>query len=243
MQTDLYLARGRLVVRIKGRFILDECDSLKEAVQTAITPAVTHVLVDLAKTDFVDSAGLGTLVGVKMKANKVKARMTLLNPSAPVQDILAMSKLNEIFEIASGREADDLAGTLAAPENLLRTLGGTPEPVSPAAPSPESLKIEEAEAVPQSSTSSEVVEELCRNAVEALRRGSYDESIRFYRRALEIDTNYLPARNNLAIVYEKRPEWRQNALEQWEMVLRLSDQVGDSKHKERAEKHLRALRE
>jgi anti-anti-sigma factor len=243
MKTEIFLARGRLLVRIKGRFVLDECDAIKEVVQAAMTPAVSHVLVDLAKTEFVDSAGLGTLVGIKFKANKIKARMTLLNPSSAVEEILTMSKLSDIFEIASGQEADTLSSNVGLPENLLRTLGGAPETAAPSVQSAESLKIEEAEPRKGGADAAEMVEELCRNAVEALRRGSYEESIRYYRRALEINGDYLPARNNLAIVYEKRPEWRQSALEQWEIVLRLSDQLGDSKHKERAEKHLKALRE
>jgi anti-anti-sigma factor len=244
MKTEIFLDGGRLLVRIEGRFILDECDALKEALQSALIPAVSHVVVDLAGTEFIDSAGLGTLVRFKMQANQIKARMTLANPSAAVAEVLSMSKLNEIFEIASGDETMQLVSDLSTSGNLLRRIGGEEEAESAAPPvqSAADLKIEEAEPKRKAPNTNEFVEEICRSAVEALRRGNYEESIRFYRQALEMNSDYLPARNNLAIVFEKRPEWRDQAIEQWEIVLRLSEETGDTKHKQRAEKHLRELR-
>lgn len=243
MKSDIYLSEGCMLVAVEGRFVLDECDPLKKAVLAAVSPAVSQVLVDLSKTEFIDSAGLGTLVGIKMKANQIKARMALLNPSPAVEDVLLMSKLNEIFEIASGDEAGRQGASLATAENLLRTLGGPSESVvAPAVQSAENLRIEEPQQRAKGPDTGMLVEELCRKAVDALRQGNYEDSIRYYRQALDMDGDYLPARNNLAIVYEKRPEWRQNAVEQWEIVLRLSDKCGDTKHKQRAEKHLQTLR-
>lgn len=242
MKTDIFLAAGHLLVRVEGRFVLDECDSLKKAISAALSPAILHIVVDLSQTDFIDSAGLGTLVGIKIRCNQTNARMTLINLSPAVEDVLSMSKLNEIFEIASGEEAEKLVGTLASDDNLLRTLGTTGKVGTPPVQSAENLKIEEPQRSTKAPATGELVEELCRSAVEALRQGDYEKSVRFYRQALEIDSDYLPARNNLAIVYEKRPEWREDAIEQWEIVLRLSEQIGDTKHKERAEKHIRVLR-
>ena len=243
MNNSIYLVSGRMLLSIEGRFVLDECEALKKAVLTALTPAVTTVVVDLSKTDFIDSAGLGTLVGIKIKCNQIKARMTLVNPSPAVEDVLTISKLAEIFEIATGDEGRALVGPLAAPENLVRTVSASGEAggAAPALASADALRIAEPRR-PKDAKTSERIDDLCRNAAEALRRGNYEESIRFYREAVELDDEYLPARNNLAIVYEKRPEWRQKAVEQWEMVMRLSDQLGDMKHRERAEKHLQALR-
>jgi anti-anti-sigma factor len=242
MKTDIYLSEGRLLLRVEGRFVLDDCDPLKKAVLAAMSPAVTDVYVDLSGTDFIDSAGLGTLVSIKMKSNQNKARMTLVSPSPAVEDVLLMSKLNEIFEIAVGDEAAAQVNSLAKPEHHLRTVSPTAEEVVSSSQSPDSLKIEEPKKRAKGPDATQMVEELCRNAVEALRRGNYEESIRLYCQALDMDGDYLPARNNLAIVYEKRPEWKQNAVEQWEVVLRLSEQMGDEKHKERAQKHLQALR-
>jgi tetratricopeptide (TPR) repeat protein len=88
----------------------------------------------------------------------------------------------------------------------------------------------------------ELVELHCGRAFEHMRKGAYEESIQEYRRALEYDPDYLPALNNLAIVYEKKPSWHAQAILHWEKVERLSATKGDPKHVERARKHLDNLR-
>jgi tetratricopeptide (TPR) repeat protein len=85
------------------------------------------------------------------------------------------------------------------------------------------------------------VEEQCRKAVEFMRQGNYESSIECYKEALNLDPDYLPALNNLAIVYEKQPSWHNLAIENWNRVLELSRQRNDEKHMDRAERHLADL--
>jgi tetratricopeptide (TPR) repeat protein len=87
----------------------------------------------------------------------------------------------------------------------------------------------------------ELVEEQCRVAVEAMRQGDYEKSIEAYKNALALDSDYLPALNNLAIVYEKQPVWRPLAVEAWNRVMDLSRQRKDEKHMNRAQRHLEEL--
>ena len=96
-------------------------------------------------------------------------------------------------------------------------------------------------AVPGRSTK-DLVDELCRKAVELMRQGDYEKAVEHYLDAIKIDPEFLPAYNNLAIVYEKRPSWRSKAIETWEKVLELSQSVGDQKHIDRAQKHLSNLK-
>jgi tetratricopeptide (TPR) repeat protein len=91
-------------------------------------------------------------------------------------------------------------------------------------------------------TPKEMVELHCQRAFEHMRQGAYEDSIREYKRALEYNPDYLPALNNLAIVFEKKPSWHQQAIEQWERVHQLSKMKGDQKHIDRAQKHLASLR-
>ena len=74
-----------------------------------------------------------------------------------------------------------------------------------------------------------------------MRQGNYESSIECYKSALELDPDYLPALNNLAIVYEKQPSWHTLAIENWRRVLEISRQRNDEKHIDRAERHLADL--
>jgi tetratricopeptide (TPR) repeat protein len=249
--------------------------------------------------DFIDSAGLGVLVGLKMTTNKNKSRLILVSPSKAVHDILYISKLDSIFDIVTGNEAEAIRTRLAVTANLIRSIAKEPPagaargapagveaaaaaaaagaaapsvrptpapkaaapplqaPVAfsigtpPPAPAPPSIQ----EPVRGAGLANrpggdevrtqglrDKVEQWCRDAVEYMRQGDYDRAAECYLKAVEQDPEYLPAHNNLAIVYEKKPAWHQKAIEQWEKVQNLSQKHGDQKHLERATKHLSNLR-
>jgi anti-anti-sigma factor len=243
METRVYKGNNNLYVEVKGRIILDVCETLRVAAVPLIDKAINQVYVDLSKVDFIDSAGLGVLVGLKMTSNKNKARMTLVSPSRAVQDIMNVSRLDTVFDIINGPDADLLRASLTLEEYLVKTIEETPEPVLEP---PEPVKAPKQE-VQQPALSSSVqsdrerIEQFCRNAVEFMRQGDYEKAIEEYQKALEIDPEYVPAYNNLAIIYEKRPSWYAKATEQWQKVLELSQMRGDQKHIDRAQKHLSGL--
>ena len=85
------------------------------------------------------------------------------------------------------------------------------------------------------------IERLSRDAVEHLRQGDYQKVIDRYLEVLDIDPDDLSALNNLGVVYEKRPEWNGRAVQTWKQVLTLSEKRNDSKHSERARRHLQSL--
>lgn len=292
MELEIYQLRSDVYIAVRGRIVLEECERLKNACLPLIRKGIEQVFIDLSKVEYIDSAGLGVLVGFKMSASKNRARIVLIQPSRPVADILYISKLDGIFDILTGAEADLLKAQMMQPANRMGApvieravsagaelpTGSTPaiprpgvgisprpEPTVPppasgafSAPPPPSREAEKpfaaaarsgAETDPFASldgtvrTQKEMIEEHCRKAVEYMRVGNYDMAVLEYEKALRIDPEYLPALNNLAIVYEKQPSWIPKAIEQWELVLRISQQRGDQKHMDRAKRHLANLRQ
>jgi len=269
MEIEIYRANNNLYIDVSGRVVLDVCDQFKGAAIPLIDKGINQVYVDLNNVDFIDSAGLGVLVGLKMTSNKNKARLVLVSPSAGVGDILHVSKLDSIFDIITGNEADVLKQSLALSEYLIKSLTEEEEqpsralkepsskqdsppkhaitataPKHPATPPQKEGKWETPSvSVPSSGKSiKEQVDEHCRKAVELMRQGDYEKAVEKYLEAIDLDPDYLPAYNNLAIVYEKRPAWRAKAIETWEKVLELSQASGDQKHIDRAQKHLSNLK-
>ncbi|MBI5155381.1 tetratricopeptide repeat protein [Candidatus Poribacteria bacterium] len=240
MDIRIYQNNDKMLVQLSGRVVLDECDRLKGAVVPRIVPGVSQVNLDLSHVDFIDSAGLGVLVGMKVSSNKSRARLALISPSKGVSDILLVSKLDSIFDIMTGAEGDAIVASLAR-ENFLVT--GEQSAQAPAASQPGFQAPPAPATAPVGGTdrgmsAKDQIDQLCKNAVEYMRRRDYDQAAECYRKAIEIDPNYLPAHNNLGIVYEKKPQWNDLAIKQWERVLKLSKSRGDMKHVERAQKHL-----
>lgn len=264
LELDIYQAQSDLYFMFRGRIVLDECERLRSTCLPLISKGVEQVMIDMSKVDFIDSAGLGLLVGFKMTASKNKARIMLLQPSKPVADILYISKLDGIFEIITGAQAEAFRTQIVQPQNKVGE-GASSAPQGGRTAAAQGVSADwmnskldtafnensgmasgqdggnagQSSAPPQQKAD---VEDHCRKAVEYMRQGNYEMSVQEYTAALVIDPDYLPALNNLAIVYEKQPSWNARAIQTWEQVLRISQQRDDQKHTDRAQRHLSNLR-
>ena len=74
------------------------------------------------------------------------------------------------------------------------------------------------------------------DSFEAMKKHAKEKGYNFY---YALDDQSLIA--NTFAVYEKKPEWRSQAIAQWKRVLDLSSRNGDQKHIDRARKHLATL--
>jgi anti-sigma B factor antagonist len=108
---DLQLATRRegdaAVISVGGDVDNDTAPQLREAIATAFGDRARRVVVDLSKTDFLDSSGLGALVGAS-KEHSGEGVLTLVCPRPQLRKLFEISRLNEIFEIH-----DDVASALA----------------------------------------------------------------------------------------------------------------------------------
>ena len=76
-------------------------DSFRSEVCRSLPSSVRTIEVDLSQTRFVDSCGLGALVGVYKTASRGNGGVTLrlVNPSPPIQQIFELTRLHRLFEV------------------------------------------------------------------------------------------------------------------------------------------------
>ena|SRR5688572_8258863 len=76
-------------------------ESFRHEVCRSLAASVKTIEVDLSQTRFVDSCGLGALIGVYKTATRSNNDVTvrLLNPSAPLQQMFELTRLHRIFEV------------------------------------------------------------------------------------------------------------------------------------------------
>jgi len=85
------------------------------------------------------------------------------------------------------------------------------------------------------------IERLSKIAIEELKLGNNSKVIDAYLQVLDIDAEDLSALNNLGVIYEMKPEWKEKAIRIWNRVLKVSQGRHDLTHSERAERHLKSL--
>lgn len=72
----------------------------REKARASILPAHTRVDVDLGQTTFVDSSGLGALIALQKTMGARCGAVRLLNPRQNVMQLLELTRMHRIFEIA-----------------------------------------------------------------------------------------------------------------------------------------------
>ena len=110
------------IIKITGRLDPgDGPDLLFEMVQRFVEEGEINFLLDLRSVTYISSTGVGSLIKCYRTVLKEKGQVKLLSPSQSVRNILAISKLDGVFEIFSD-EAEALADFQEkAPEKPAKT--------------------------------------------------------------------------------------------------------------------------
>lgn len=88
------------VLDVKGRIVLgDEIRELRHAVRSLVADGKKKIILNLADVDYIDSSGVGELVGCFTTVRNAGGELKLLNLSQKVHDVLHVTKLYTVFDI------------------------------------------------------------------------------------------------------------------------------------------------
>jgi anti-sigma B factor antagonist len=91
---------GRVQLVLTGELDLDSAPSLLTAVVGELEAGAREVVVDLTHLSFIDSSGLGTLVGCWRRAKNAGAELIVANPNEDVRMTLEITGLDQILPIS-----------------------------------------------------------------------------------------------------------------------------------------------
>ena len=93
---------GVTIVDISGRIELgEESAAVRNLVGDLLSEGNTKILLNLAGVEYIDSSGLGALVSAYTSVRKQGGELKLLNLTDKVSDIMEVTKLYTIFDIAN----------------------------------------------------------------------------------------------------------------------------------------------
>ncbi len=99
---------GVLIVEVEGQLIVGNRQELKATIQQALDNGERKLLVDFAKTGYIDSSGLGALVSISKKVREQGGELRLSGLNEDLRSLFELTKLDTLFAIA-----DDSAQALA----------------------------------------------------------------------------------------------------------------------------------
>ncbi len=92
-------ARGWSVLRVAGELDVVGAPELRQAAQQMLGEGHRRLLLDLSGVDFVDSFGLGVLIGILKRVRLLDGELCLAIPERRVRRVLELCDLDRVFDI------------------------------------------------------------------------------------------------------------------------------------------------
>jgi anti-anti-sigma factor len=91
------------VVSVQGRIVNGETASLRQEIDSQ--SKVNTVLLDLSRVSTIDASGLGLMLKMREETQSRGMRFKLMNVTNLVSRVLAITKLDSVFEITPAAES------------------------------------------------------------------------------------------------------------------------------------------
>lgn len=102
--------QGVTILDLNGRLVLgEECSTLRQRVRQMLEAGKKKILLNMAGVNFIDSAGVGTLVATYTSTQAHDAQLKLAGLTQKPQQVLQVTRLLTVFDTF-----DDEASALAS---------------------------------------------------------------------------------------------------------------------------------
>jgi anti-anti-sigma factor len=94
-----------IVYKLKGSLDFETAPSLRAALMEAAEEGKHDIVVDLAHLEFLDSSGLGALIGAHKRALENEGRVRLIISPGPIERLLTITGLMNVLAVYPTVEA------------------------------------------------------------------------------------------------------------------------------------------
>jgi anti-anti-sigma factor len=91
----------RALVGISGDLDFTAAPELSDAVDRQLEARAHEIWIDLRGLDFMDSTGLGALIGARRRADRAGAILRLVVRPGPVREVLQLGRMDRVFLMAT----------------------------------------------------------------------------------------------------------------------------------------------
>ena len=92
------------IIEVEGQLIVGNRQDLKKKALDEMDKGTRKILIDFARTGYIDSSGLGALVSLAKKIREMGGELRLANLNDDLQKLFELTKLDTLFQISETRE-------------------------------------------------------------------------------------------------------------------------------------------
>ncbi len=99
MELNVRTESGVAVVDVEGEVDIHGTPHLRDTLTELVKRASAKVVVNMARVNYIDSSGLGVLVGAMKEAGKTGGKLVLAGLTREVRTVFDLTRLARFFEI------------------------------------------------------------------------------------------------------------------------------------------------
>lgn len=99
LQVDTERRGDYTVLQPQGEIDFATGPQLKDAITECLVAGDVHLVVDLSKVDFIESTGLGALIGGRRRAHTLRGSLRLVCTEEQMLKIFRITGLDKVFSI------------------------------------------------------------------------------------------------------------------------------------------------
>lgn len=88
-----------VVVRLSGSCTMYEGTRLAECLKKLASEDPRWIVIEMSKLDFIESSGLGAIIGGHLRVRRAHGEVRLVAPSPPIAQLLELTRLTQLFEV------------------------------------------------------------------------------------------------------------------------------------------------
>lgn len=105
MGNIFYIDKGRLTVKLIGEVDHHIAENLRECIDNELEQNnILHLVFDFSKVTFMDSSGIGIVLGRYRKLNEKGGKVTIRNCNHIVKKIMEMSGIFQLMDYEGGSD-------------------------------------------------------------------------------------------------------------------------------------------
>lgn len=95
---------GIVTITVEGEVDIYTISKLKDAISMAVSSGVINIVINLGLVTYMDSSGLGLLLGLHKQLAKSRGSLILAGPSGAVRSVLRATNADRLLKIMNTKE-------------------------------------------------------------------------------------------------------------------------------------------